>query len=130
MKLFLVLLALGLASIPWFPAEWRLALVVGWAPAMFAEALLARRRLAVLGLHVSSHQFLSVLVFGFLGRLSLIFLGAILGAKSGLYPEGPFLAAFLAAIFVGEVVSLPRLSRASRRHRPAVGLSHENHPPT
>lgn len=117
MKLFTLILAVGLIALLLFPAEWRLALAVGWVPSILAEALLTQRRLAIVGKEVRNHQFLSILVFGFLGRLTLIFVGAILGAKTGLYPEGPFMAACLAAIFVGEAVSLPQLKQAMRQRR-------------
>lgn len=129
MKLFTLLLALGLAALVLFPAEWRLALAVGWVPAILAEALLAKRRLAVVGKKVRNHQFLTVLVFGFLGRLTLIFVGAILGAKANLYPEGPFMAACLAAILVGEAVSLPLLAKAARQHRSTPEASFDQHSP-
>ena len=129
MKLFTLILALGLVALMLFPAEWRLALALGWGPAILAEALLAQRRLAVVGKEVRNHQFLSILVFGFLGRLTLIFLGAVLGAKTGLYPEGPFMAACLAAILVGEAVSLPQLARASRQRRSTPESSLDNPPP-
>lgn len=118
MKPFLVLMVLGLPAAFLFPQDWRLALVLGWVPALLAEALLARRRMAVLGMPVRNHQFMAVLVLGFLGRLSLLFFGAILGAQTGWYPEGVFMAASLAAILVGEAISLPQIARATRRSRP------------
>lgn len=130
MKPFLVLLACGLVSILLFPQEWRLALLVGWSSAFSAEILLAKRRMMVLGKSVRNHQFLSVLVFGFLGRLSLLFVGAILGAKTGWYPEGVFMAASLAAIFVGEAISLPQLAKATRRSRPPATEARETTPPS
>lgn len=117
MKLFLLVLAFGLLSLRLFPADWRLALAVGWVPALLAEMLLAMRRLAVVNQQVQSHQFLAVMIFGFLGRLSLLFIGAILGAKSGLYSEDLFMAAALAAIFAGEAISLPQIAKATRQRR-------------
>ena len=128
MKPFIILMALGLVSVFLFPQAWRLALVLGWVPALAAEALLARRRMAVLGKPVRNHQFMAVLVVGFLGRLTLLFFGAIVGAKSGWYPEGVFMAASLAAIFVGEAISLPQLAKASRRSRPPVPEARDSNP--
>ncbi|MFK5956329.1 MAG: hypothetical protein QM477_07790 [Planctomycetota bacterium] len=130
MKLFFLILALGLFSLMLFPLEWRLALAVGWVPSLMAEMLLARRRLSVVKQQVQNHQFLAVMVFGFLGRLSLLFIGAILGAKSGLYSEGLFLAAALAAIFVGEAISLPQIAQATRHRRSALTSPNESTPPS
>lgn len=130
MKLFLLVLALGLLGIMFFPVEWRMALAVGWIPTLLAEMLLAKRRLTVVKQQIRSHQFLAVMVFGFLGRLSLLFVGAILGAKSGLYSEGLFMAASLAAIFAGEAISLPQIAKATRHRRSTLTTSSDSNPPS
>ena len=113
-----------------FPVEWRMALAVGWIPTLLAEMLLAKRRLTVVKQQIRSHQFLAVMVFGFLGRLSLLFVGAILGAKSGLYSEGLFMAASLAAIFAGEAISLPQIAKATRHRRSTLTTSSDSNPPS
>lgn len=130
MKLFLLILTLGLLSLLLFPADWCLGLAMGWIPTLLAEMLLAQRRLSVVKDQVRSHQFLAVMVFGFLGRLTLLFAGAILGAKSGLYSEGVFMAAALAAIFVGEAISLPQIAQATRHRRSTLTASNDSNPPT
>ncbi|PCJ53873.1 MAG: hypothetical protein COA70_06845 [Planctomycetota bacterium] len=130
MKLFLLILALGLLSLLLFPTKWHLGLAVGWIPTLLAEMLLAQRRLSVVKDQVRNHQFLAVMVFGFLGRLTLLFVGAILGAQSGLYSEGIFMAAALAAIFAGEAISLPQVAKATRHRRSTLSSSSDSNPPT
>ena len=130
MKLFLLILALGLLSLLLYRTDWRLALAIGWIPTLLAEMLLAQRRLSVVKDQVRNHQFFAVMVFGFLGRLTLLFVGAILGAKSGLYPEGVFMAAALAAIFVGEAISLPQVAKATRHRRSTSTTSSDSIPPS
>ena len=95
-KLYTIVGLVGLATLPLWDAEWRLALALGWCLSLSAEALLARKRLQTVT-SPGSTSLLMVIVFGFLGRLTLVVLGAIVGALGGLYPEGPFLGAFLAA---------------------------------
>lgn len=109
---------LGLASLPLWSEPWRLALGLGWGVSVTAESLLARRRLAALN-EPGSTSMLLVIVLGFLGRLSLLALGAIVGSMSGLFPEGPFLGAFLGGMFVGEALTLPGLAKASGEARRA-----------
>ena len=116
MKLILVLMFLGLPAVMLFPVEWRVAITVGWVPMMVSEALLSAKRCASLRSEGSS-ELLLVMVFGFLGRFFLLVVGAVLGAKAGLYPEGPFMASCLAAIVVGEAVSLPTMARGRRQRR-------------
>jgi len=112
-----LLLLLGLcggllaAFAPIFPSAWTLSLVLGWVGGMLAEALLASRRLRAMHQEASRQALLSVIVFGFLGRLSFLFAGALVGAFAGFYPEGPFLGAAVAAFFLGESLSLPGLLR-------------------
>ena len=130
MKLFLLVLAFGLLCILLFPTDWHLALAVGWIPTLLVELLLARRRLAVVTQQVKNHQFLAVMIFGFLGRLSLLFIGAILGAKSGLYSQELFMAAALAAIFAGEAISLPQIAKANRHRRSALTTPNDSNPPS
>ena len=110
MKLLLPIVAvLGFASLPLWPDSMRLALGLGWGFSLAAEALLARRRHASLT-EAGSMSMLLVIVLGFLGRLSLLALGAIVGSMSGLFPEGPFLGAFLGGMFAGEALTLPGLA--------------------
>jgi len=130
LKLFLLVLVLGLLGLMFFPTEWRMALAVGWVPTLLAEMFLAMRRLSVVKQQVQNHQFLAVMVFGFLGRLTLLFMGAIFGAKSGLYSEGLFMAASLTAIFVGEAISLPQIAKATRHRRSTLTTSSDSHPPS
>ncbi len=119
MKLLLPIVGvLGLASLPLWPEPWRLALGLGWAVSIAAEHMLARRRLAALN-EPGSTSMLMVIVFGFLGRLSLLAIGAIVGSMSGLFPEGPFLGAFLAGMAGGEALTLPGLAKASGEARRA-----------
>lgn len=117
MKPILILMILALPALWLFPAEWRVAIAVGWVPMMASEALLSARRTATLSSKGGGTELLMVIVFGFLGRFFLLVVGAILGAKAGLYPEGPFMASCLAAIAVGEALSLPAVARVHRRRR-------------
>ena len=117
MKPLLPLVALaGFASLPLWPAEWRLALGLGWGVSMAAETVLADRRTAARA-KADSTSLLMVIVVGFLGRLSLLAIGAIVGRYSGLFPHGPFLGAFLGGIAVGEVLTLPGLMKAAGASR-------------
>lgn len=118
MKLLPMVALAGFASLPLWPQEWRLALSLGWGIALAAETLLARRRRSVLAVP-GGHSLLLVIVLGFLGRLALLALGAVVGASSGLYPEGPYLGAFLGGMAVGEALTLPGLAKAAGASRQA-----------
>jgi len=116
MKAILALMLLALPTLWLFPVEWRMALVLGWIPMMAFEAILYRRRTVQMQREGGGADLLMLITFGFLGRLLFLVVGAILGAKANLYPEGPFMASCLAALFVGEALSLTALARASRPH--------------
>jgi hypothetical protein len=117
MKAILVLMFLGLPTLLLFPVEWRVAIAVGWVPMMGLEAFLSRVRHAHVRREGGGTDLLMLIVFGFLGRLGFLVVGAVLGAKANLYPEGPFMASCLAALVIGEALSLTALARASRRRR-------------
>jgi len=118
-RILLAACVLGLLSLPAWPPEWRVALGLGWAVSLFAEDRLAARRRAALAATGGS-ALLNVMAFGFLGRLALLGIGAIVGESAGLFPSGPYLGAFLAAVAVGESVTLPGLARSARAPRAEV----------
>ena len=95
-----------------FPADWQVPIAIGWSGGLMAEALLSAKRRQTMQDEASKQALMMVMVFGFLGRLTFLFLGAIVGALADLYPEGPFLGAALGAIFLGESLSLPGLMRS------------------
>ena len=111
---FLVTGVLGLASLPLWPGEWRLALGLGWGLSLAAEALLARKRQQVLT-NPGSRGLILMMTFGFLGRLALLLFGMVAGKLGELFPLEPFFGAFLAALAVGEALSLTALQRARAR---------------
>lgn len=116
MKLLPWVALAGFVSLAWWPEEMRLALGLGWGLSLAAEVLLALRRRAVLTTPGGTSMLL-VIVLGFLGRLSLLGFGAIVGASSGLFPEGPYMGAFLAGMAVGEATTLPGLAKAAGEAR-------------
>jgi len=128
MKPILALSVLALPALWLFPAEWRVAIAIGWAPMMLAEALLSQRRKALLTSEGGGAQLLMLMTFGFLGRLFFLVVGALLGAKAELFPEGPFMASCLAAIAVGEAFSLTTLAHANRQRRAAHNLPADDTP--
>ncbi len=128
MKPILALSVLALPALWLFPVEWRVALAIGWVPMMFAEAILFQRRKALLASEGGGTQLLMLMTFGFLARLSFLVIGAILGAKAELFPEGPFMASCLAAIAVGEAFSLTALARSNRQRRAAQSESARDTP--
>ena len=117
-RILLVVGVLGLLSLPAWPAEWRLALALGWCVSLYAEDRLAARRRRALAAP-GSRALLNVMVLGFLGRLALLSIGAIVGETAALFPAGPFLGAFLVAVAVGEAVTLPGLARSAGASRAA-----------
>jgi hypothetical protein len=128
MKPLLALSVLALPALWFFPAEWRVALAIGWVPMMLAEAILFQRRKVLMQSEGGGTQLLMLMTFGFLGRLSFLVVGAIVGAKAELFPEGPFMASCLAAIAVGEALSLTTLARANRQRRAAQPASARDTP--
>lgn len=127
MRSLLLFALLPLAAVALFPPEWRLALALGWALMMAAEIVLHRRRMALMAAEVRGPALLALMSFGFLGRLTLLVLGAVIGAKAELFPEGPFLAACLCAIALGEALSLPQVFRFLQR-RPSATLREADQP--
>ena len=128
MKPLLALSVLALPALWLFPAEWRVALAIGWVPMILAEAILFQRRKALMQSEGGGTQLLMLMTFGFLGRLSFLVFGAIIGAKANLFPEGPFMASCLAAIAVGEALSLTTLARANSQRRAAQSASADDTP--
>ncbi len=117
MKSFALFFLLGLVACFWLPQDWQLAVALGWGATLVVETWLHHRRQQVMQDGTPPRQLLLTLVIGFLGRLSLLFVGALVGAFSNWYSPGIFLGAALAAVVVGEVLSLPPLMRATRRGR-------------
>ena len=116
MKAILALMVLALPTLWFFPAQWQLAVAVGWIPMMALEAILLRWRSVHMQREGGATDLRLLITFGFLGRLLFLVIGALLGAKANLYPEGPFMASCLAALVVGEALSLTALARANRPH--------------
>ncbi len=105
---WLLLLLAGLASLPFWPGEWRLGLAAGWVLALLVSGVAARRRQRLLD-GVAGPTSVPRLVAGaFLVRLALLLLGGISGAALRLYPPAAFLLAFLAAHILGEVLAWVR----------------------
>ena len=117
MKSILFLMILAVPALWLFPVEWRIAIAAGWVPMMALEAFLSNVRHAHMLREGGGTDLLMLIVFGFLGRLSFLVIGAILGGKANLYPEGPFMASCLAALAIGEALSLTALARANRQRR-------------
>ncbi len=81
-----------------------ISLVIGFGLALICEAILAVKRRKALAEHSpSSTSILVVIALGFLGRLCVLFIGAIVGKKTGWYRFDLFLYSFVAGLLVGEV---------------------------
>jgi hypothetical protein len=103
-------------------------MAIGWIGMLCIELALNSRRQAQLRGDGGGTDLLMLIVFGFLGRLLFLVVGAVLGAKAGLYPEGPFMASCLAALAIGEAFSLTALARANRRRRAESSRPADNPP--
>lgn len=113
-----------------FPAAWQVSIAIGWSGGLLAEALLSAKRKQAMKDEASKQALLMVMVFGFLGRLAYLFVGALVGAFTDLYPEGPFLGAALCAIFLGESLSLPGLMRSQTAKAGRNGSSADSTTPS
>ena len=88
------------------------SLVIGFCLALICEAILAAKRRKVLSdRSPSSTGILLVMALGFLGRLSVLFIGAIVGKETGWYRFDLFLYSFVAGLLVGEVSFFVKIKR-------------------
>ncbi len=121
----LLLLALaGLASWPLWPESWRLGLAVGWSVSLALESLVFARRRLAMAQKADARNYQAMLltqVMGFLGKLVVVLIGGVLGAKTGWYHYPSFLLSFVAALVLGEAVSVTALFRATRGSAPRPG---------
>jgi len=86
---------------------------------MALELLTHYRRLRAFAPDAPQQAWLSVLVGGFLAKIGVLVVASVFGAKTGNYHVPAFLFSFLAAMTVGETLSLAALwrqtsSRSSR----------------
>jgi hypothetical protein len=89
-----------------------ISLVIGFGLALICEAILAAKRRKALTDHSpSATSILVVMALGFLGRLSVLFIGAIVGKKTGWYRFDLFLYSFVAGLLVGEVSFFVKIKR-------------------
>ena len=89
-----------------------ISLVIGFGLALICEAILAVKRRKALAEHSpSSTSILVVIALGFLGRLCVLFIGAIVGKKTGWYRFDLFLYSFVAGLLVGEVSFFLKIKR-------------------
>jgi len=105
----------GVATFPLWEPAWRSGLLSGWTLGILVETWLLGRRLAALRCGPRSGNLLALTALGFLTRLALLGAGGILGAFTGWFHAPSFLLAFLAAVFLGEGLTLTRILRGGAR---------------
>ncbi|MFT7516868.1 MAG: hypothetical protein ACI84O_000653 [Myxococcota bacterium] len=89
-----------------------ISLAIGFGLALLCEAILAtKRRQALSEKSSSATKTLMVMTFGFLGRLTALFLGAVVGKETGWYQYDLFLYSFVVGLLVGEVCFFLKIKR-------------------
>ncbi|MDP6850742.1 MAG: hypothetical protein QGH51_00810 [Planctomycetota bacterium] len=109
MKVFLLLILAGFATVLTLPPSWQGGALLGWTVSCLIETILILRRPRTLEKDSPQSSFLGLLVLGFLARLLFIGLGALLAHQTQLFHTTAFLLSFLAGMFCGEASSLPKL---------------------
>lgn len=104
----------GLATLPLWPADWRLGLAVGWCAALVLELWLNTRRAALMRDREGRKNLMLTASQGFLLKLLLLGVGTLLAATAAVYDATAFLLAFLAAASAGEFVGLRAVARVTQ----------------
>jgi len=115
MKLLLLALTfLPLLSKPFWPELWWSGLSSGWVSAMALELLTHFRRQRAFEPDAPPQAWLSAIVGGFLAKLVVLLAVAVVGARFSTHHVPAFLFSFLAAMALGEALSLTALARLPR----------------
>ena len=88
------------------------SVAIGFGVALVCEAILSNKRKQALSeKSTTATGILSVMVLGFLGRLMVLFVGAIVGKQTGWYKFDLYLYSFVVGLLVGEVSFFVKIKR-------------------